>query len=87
MAKRGSPRDAEPSAGLDASAGQNSPSPSSRAEEAPLASTGLHEALAARAYALFLARGGQHGDDWSDWFHAEAELRQEIEQGRSPDGE
>lgn len=35
------------------------------------------EAIAARAYALFLARGATHGDDWADWLHAEAELRSE----------
>jgi hypothetical protein len=35
------------------------------------------EAIAARAYALFLARGGVHGDDWADWLQAEAELRAE----------
>ncbi len=35
------------------------------------------EAIAARAYALFLARGGVHGDDWADWLQAEAELRGE----------
>ncbi len=35
------------------------------------------EAIAARAYALFLARGGVHGDDWADWLKAEAELRAE----------
>ncbi len=33
--------------------------------------------ITARAYALFLARGGQHGDDQGDWFRAEAELRRE----------
>ncbi len=33
------------------------------------------EAIAARAYALFLARGGAHGDDWADSLQAEAELR------------
>ncbi len=35
------------------------------------------EAIASRAYALFLARGGAHGDDWADWLQAEAELRAE----------
>jgi hypothetical protein len=34
-------------------------------------------AIAARAYALFLARGATHGDDWADWLRAEAELRSE----------
>jgi hypothetical protein len=34
-----------------------------------------HEEIAQRAYALFLARGGLHGDDWGDWFRAEADLR------------
>jgi hypothetical protein len=35
------------------------------------------EAIAARAYALFLARGGVHGNDWADWLQAEAALRAE----------
>ncbi len=35
------------------------------------------EAIAARAYALFLKRGGAHGDDWADWLQAEVELRAE----------
>lgn len=30
--------------------------------------------VAERAYALFLARGGTHGDDISDWLTAEREL-------------
>ncbi len=34
-----------------------------------------HEEIAARAYALFLARGRQHGADWEDWFRAEEEVR------------
>jgi hypothetical protein len=27
-----------------------------------------------RAYEIFLARGGVHGDDWNDWFLAQREL-------------
>lgn len=27
-----------------------------------------------RAYEIFLARGGDHGDDWNDWFLAQREL-------------
>jgi len=38
--------------------------------------TPSREAIAARAYARFLARGGTHGDDWADWLQAEAELRE-----------
>lgn len=34
----------------------------------------LHQEIAARAYEHFLARGGQHGDDWADWFQAEADV-------------
>ncbi len=41
------------------------------------------EAIAVRAYALFLGRGGSHGDDWADWLQAEAELRAE----QTPAGE
>ncbi len=33
------------------------------------------EAIRARAYELFLARGGAHGNDLDDWFAAERELR------------
>jgi hypothetical protein len=40
--------------------------------------------LAARAYAHFLARGGRHGDDWGDWFRAEAELMRERSPGEVP---
>ena len=43
-----------------------------------------HETIAARAYALFLARGAQHGNDWEDWIQAEGELRGS---GRSLGGE
>ncbi len=50
----------------------NSPRPSGGGSEPP-----SQEAIAARAYALFLARGGAHGDDWADWLQAEAELRAE----------
>ncbi len=41
-----------------------------------------HAEIATRAYALFLARGGQHGDALGDWFRAEAALREE----RNPPG-
>ncbi len=35
-----------------------------------------HDAIAARAYELFLRRGAQHGQDWDDWLAAERELQQ-----------
>ena len=31
--------------------------------------------IARRAYALYLARGGGHGEDQADWLQAERELR------------
>ncbi len=34
------------------------------------------EDIQRRAYELFIARGGIHGDDQADWFMAEQELRQ-----------
>jgi hypothetical protein len=34
-----------------------------------------HDAIATRAYELFLRRGAQHGQDWDDWLAAERELR------------
>ena len=32
------------------------------------------QAIATRAYELFLSRGAAHGDDWADWLAAEREL-------------
>jgi hypothetical protein len=32
------------------------------------------EQIRRRAYELFLERGASHGNDWNDWFRAEAEL-------------
>lgn len=37
-----------------------------------------HEQIRIRAYELFLARQGSHGDDWRDWFIAEQELALET---------
>jgi hypothetical protein len=34
-----------------------------------------HDAIAVRAYELFLQRGAQHGQDWDDWLAAERELQ------------
>ena len=34
----------------------------------------IQEAIARRAYELFLARGEQHGHDLDDWLQAEREL-------------
>jgi len=84
MPKQGSPRTTKPTAGSAASLRRNSRAPSFTPAEGPLAVTLSHDELAARAYTLFLARGGQHGDDWRDWFQAEAELRRERETGRTP---
>jgi hypothetical protein len=33
-----------------------------------------HDDIAARAYELFVRRGGRHGQDWEDWLLAEREL-------------
>ena len=46
-----------------------------RAVESPEASRELQEDIARRAYELYLARGGEPGNDLEDWFRAEAELR------------
>jgi hypothetical protein len=37
-----------------------------------------HEEIAARAFALYEARGASHGDDLNDWLEAEHELLQEY---------
>ena len=83
MPKGVSPRTTKPSNGPAARKRRTSPASGSNGEGAPLASVVSHESVAARAYGLFLARGGQPGDDLRDWFQAEAELRQELEAGRA----
>ena len=60
---------------------RGTPAPILDFEHAPPASTISHEAIVWRAYTLFLARGGQPGDDWGDWFQAETELRRESSRG------
>lgn len=84
MSRQGSPPRTKLSAGSAVSSRDNSPVPSSRPAAAPQASTLSYEEVAAHAYALFLARGGHHGDDWRDWFQAEAELRQAKKVARQP---
>ncbi|MGE5850745.1 MAG: DUF2934 domain-containing protein [Candidatus Methylomirabilota bacterium] len=84
MVKQGSPRTTKAANESAARTRGNSRAPSSTPAKAPLAVTLSHDELAARAYTLFLARGGRHGDDWRDWFQAEAELRRERETGRTP---
>jgi hypothetical protein len=84
MSRHGSPRKPKPSDESAAVRNSFTPVASSRPAEAPLEVTLSHDQLAARAYTLFVARGGQHGDDWRDWFQAEMELRRAQEVGRSP---
>jgi hypothetical protein len=84
MRKPGAPRTTKASTGSTAPGRPTPPTPSSKPEEARRAATTSHEELAARAYAIFLARGGKPGDDLRDWFQAEAELRREQGTSRSP---
>ena len=48
--------------------------PESSQPEADTATNGHAARVAARAYELYLARGGAHGNDWDDWLTAEREL-------------
>jgi hypothetical protein len=57
---------------VDADAPANPPeSPEPRHDAS---ANGQAERIAARAYELYLARGGAHGNDWQDWLTAEREL-------------
>ncbi|MBI2115693.1 MAG: DUF2934 domain-containing protein [candidate division NC10 bacterium] len=82
MPKPGTPRKIKRSEGPTARRERNTPGRASGREETSTDSTIPHEEIADRAYALFLARGGQHGEDLADWFRAEAELLEE----RNPEG-
>jgi hypothetical protein len=47
---------------------------SSPNEPAQPAVNGNRDRIAARAYELYIARGGTHGADWEDWLAAEREF-------------
>lgn len=47
---------------------------------APPALEPLRERIAARAYAVFLGRGGEHGHAEEDWLEAERQITTEIQQ-------
>ena len=38
-----------------------------------------HDEIAREAYAIFLARGGEHGRDTDDWLEAERRLRERAQ--------
>jgi len=44
---------------------------------------GNRDRIAARAYELYLARGGAHGADWEDWLAAEREFANASESDRA----
>jgi hypothetical protein len=44
------------------------------ADAIPTAAAPSMHAIAARAYALYCQRGGEHGRDLEDWLQAEREL-------------
>jgi hypothetical protein len=56
---------------IEAEPPANPESPESRYDAS---TNGNAERIAARAYELYLARGGAHGQDWEDWLTAEREL-------------
>lgn len=77
MPRAGTPRRTKTSEKPTARRSRSNPAPAPITEEAASGSPISHEEIAARAYELFLARGGQQGDDLADWFRAEAELLRE----------
>ena len=56
-----------------------------RTDSSPQRRHPVTEAIASRAYELFLARGGEHGHDLDDWLQAEQELLKDIK-GRTTAG-
>lgn len=86
MAKEGTPRRRKTSDTPGTRSRRKGPAPTVTPEAAFLASTVFHQEIAARAYELFLARGGRHGDDWADWFRAEAEVVGGLHPGQRPAG-
>jgi hypothetical protein len=74
MSKRAKPRQTKTKERSTARPRQSGPTSDSKPETASTELAVTHDEIAARAFELFLARGGEHGDDWGDWFRAEAEL-------------
>jgi DUF2934 family protein len=58
-----------------------------RADSEPPRRDPITEAIARRAYELFLARGAQHGRALDDWLQAERELLDAAHSGRAPDAD
>jgi hypothetical protein len=52
-----------------------------RSDSSPQRRHAITEAIAKRAYELFLARGGEDGHDLDDWLQAEQELLEDIKRG------
>jgi hypothetical protein len=52
-----------------------------RSDSSPQRRHPIAEAIAKRAYELFLARGGEDGHDLDDWLQAEQELLEDINRG------
>jgi hypothetical protein len=52
--------------------------PSRRRAPQPIAAEPTTDAIAQRAFAIFVARGGEHGHDREDWTRAEQELRAAV---------
>lgn len=75
-------------AGQGTSGGEGQPVSADKvqATEGNVGDAVLESRIAARAYALFLARGAQHGDDLADWFQAEREVLAEERPAPDPTG-
>jgi hypothetical protein len=58
-----------------------------RADAQPPRRDPITEAIARRAYELFLARGAKHGNDLEDWLQAERELLDAARSGHASDAD
>jgi hypothetical protein len=80
MSEQGTSRKTKTSDNPPARRTPRSPARASKPEGTSPVAVLSHEEIAARAYGHFLTRGGQHGDDWEDWFRAEADVLREMDQ-------
>jgi len=70
-----------PASGVRAAARDVGPAPSDAPETTPAPT---HDAIATRAFALYQARGAEHGSALEDWLRAEAEMRAPTRTGSTP---
>jgi hypothetical protein len=71
--------------GAEASGRDDTPDTSDTGKQRPQPTESRMNRIAARAHAIYEARGGEHGHALDDWLQAEREIDAEIQEERGKD--